>query len=65
MKAELQTELNITIFESTINRRIQEADLYGRVARKKPYVNKVNRSKRPEYARTYREKPLGFWNHGL
>ena len=46
MKAELQTELNITISESTINRRIQEAVLYGRAARKKPYVNKVNRSKR-------------------
>ena len=33
------------------------------MARKKPYVNTVNREKRLEYARTYREKPLRFWNH--
>ena len=60
VKAELQTELDITISESTISQRAHEAGLYGRVARKRPYVNKVNRGKRLEYARTYREKPLGF-----
>lgn len=62
VKAELQTELNITISESTIRRRAHEIGLYGRIARKKPYVNKVNRQKRLEYARTYREMPLGYWN---
>ena len=60
VKAELQTELDITISESTISRRAHEAGLYGRVARKKPYVNKINRGKRLECARTYREKPFGF-----
>ena len=34
-----------------------------RVARKKPYLNKANSGKRLEYARTYREKPRGFWNN--
>ena len=63
VKAELQTELNITISETTIRRRAHEIGLYGRVARKKPYLNKVNRAKPLEYARTYREKPLGFWNN--
>lgn len=62
VKAELQTELNIAISESTVRRRAYEIGLYGRVARKKPYVNKVNRGKRLEYARTYREKPLGYWD---
>ena len=43
VKAELQTELNITISETTIRRRAHEIGLYGRVARKKPYLNKANR----------------------
>lgn len=63
VKAELETELKIAISESTIRRRAHDIGLYGRVARKKPYVNKVNRGKRVEYARYYREKPLDFWNH--
>ena len=61
-KAELQSELNVAIYESTIKRRAHEAGLFDRVARKKLYVNKLNRSKRLEYARTYLEKLLGFWN---
>ena len=64
MKVERQNELNnITISETTIRRRAHEVDLFCQVARKKPYINKVNRGKLLEYARTYREKPLGFWNH--
>ena len=43
VKAELQTELNITISATTIRRRAHEIGLYGRVARKKPYLNKTNR----------------------
>ena len=63
VKAELQNELNITISETTICRRAHEIGLYGRIARKKPYLNRANRGKQLEYARTYREKPLGFWNN--
>ena len=63
VKAELQSELNIRISETTIRRRAHKIGLYGRVARKKRYLNKTNRGKRREYARTYREKPLGFWNN--
>ena len=63
VKAELQTGLNITISETTIHRRAHEIGLYVRVARKKPYLNKANRGKRFEYARTCREKPLCFWNN--
>ena len=63
VKPELQTELNITISETTIRRRAHEIGLYRRVARKKPCLNKANRGKGLEYARTYREKPLCFWNN--
>ena len=51
IKAQLQTEINIIISESTIRRRANEIGLHSRVARKKPYINKVNRAKRLEYAR--------------
>ena len=60
VKAELETNLNIVISDSTVRRRLHEAGIYGRVARKIPYVNKINRSKRLEYARIHRDKPLGY-----
>ena len=65
VKAEPENELKIIISESTIRHGLHEVGLYGRVARKKPYINKVNRRKRLEYAKTYREKLLGFWNKML
>lgn len=65
VKMELETELNITVSTSTIRWRAHEIGLYGRVARKKPYVSRVNRGKRVQYARKHREKPLGFWNNVL
>ena len=34
VKSELQTELGLTIYESTIRRRLYEIGLNGRVARK-------------------------------
>ena len=63
VKVELHNQLNIFISETTIRRRAHEVSLFGRVARKKPHINKVNREKRLEYARICREKPLGFGNH--
>ena len=65
VKSELQTELGLTISESTIRRRLYEIGLNGRVARKKPYVNKDNRVQRLYYAKMYLEKPLGYWNEVL
>ena len=65
VKAEVEAELGIAISEQTVRRRMHEVGLNGRVARKKPYVSKVNRGKRLEYARNYREKPLGYWDHVL
>ena len=65
VKIDIESELGITISEQTVRRRLHEIDLKGRVTRKKPYVNKVNRGKRLEYAKTYREKPLGSWDNVL
>ena len=65
VKAELESELKVIISELTVRCRLHEVGLYERVARKKPYVNKINRCKRLECAKNYREKPLGFWNKVL
>ena len=60
MKIEIESELGIAISEQTVRRRLHEIGLKECVTRKKPYVNKVNRGKRLEYAKAYREKPLGY-----
>ena len=65
VKAELENELKVIISESAVHRRLHEVGLYGRVARKKSHVNKINRCKHLEYAKNYREKPLDFWNKVL
>ena len=65
VKVELQSKHGITISEQTVRRRLYEVGLFGRVARKKPYVNKVNRVKRIAFAKTYREKPPRFWDNIL
>ena len=51
VKAEIENELGVIIHPNTIQNRLHEIGLYGRVARKKPYVNKINRGKRITYAK--------------
>ena len=51
VKAEIEVELGMTLNANTIRNRAYEAGLFGRVARKKPLVNKVNRGKRTKFAR--------------
>jgi transposase len=60
--SEVEKDLGILISESTVKRRAHEVGLFGRVARKKPYVNKTNRLKRLKYAKEMLRKPLGFWD---
>ena len=54
VNAELENGLKVIISESTIRRRSYEVGLYEHVARKKLYLNKVNRYKSLEYAKNYR-----------
>ena len=65
MKTVIETEFRIIISESTVRRRLHEAGFKGRVARKKPYVDKINRMKRIQYAKKYREQSLCFWDQEL
>ena len=57
-KIEIENELGISLHIDTIRKRAHEL---GRVARKKPYVNKINRGKRIKFAKEILEKPLDFW----
>ena len=65
VKVEIESELGIIISKQTVRRRLHESGFMGRVTRKKTYVDKVNHGKRIEYAKTYREKPIGYWNDVL
>ena len=42
VKAEIEKELGVIVHANTIRNRLHEIGLYGRVARKKPYLNKIN-----------------------
>ena len=50
-KAEIESELRISLNVSTIRNRAYEAGLFDRVARKKPSISKINRRKRLKYAK--------------
>ena len=44
----------------TIQKRTYEV---GRIAHKKPYVNKINRGKRLKFGKEMLEKPVDFWKN--
>ena len=61
VKMEIERELNVIVHTNTVRNRLYEIGLRGRVARKKPFVNKVNRGKRLVYAKTMMKKPFTYW----
>lgn len=65
VKSEIEKELGISLHANTIRNRLHEIGFYGRVARKKPLVNKINRAKRIEYAKTMMKMPFDYWKHVL
>ena len=60
VKIEIENELEISLHVNTIRKRAHEV---GRVACKKPYVNKINREKRLKFAKEMLEKPVDFWKN--
>lgn len=49
----------------TVRRRLNEAGLFGRVARKKPFINKRNRIKRTEFANNHKQWTINQWKFVL
>ena len=65
VKTEIEKELGVIVHANTIRNRLHEIGLYGRVARKKPCVNKINRRKRIAYAKMMMKKSYDYWKHLL
>ena len=63
IKIEIENELGISLHIDTIRKRAHEIKLFGRVARKKPYVNKINRRKQIRFAEEMLEKPVDSWKN--
>ena len=57
----LLMQMDSQVSDRTIRRRLCEAGLNGRIARKKPHVSKKNLRSRLEFAREHVSKPLEFW----
>ena len=57
---EIENKRRISLHVDTIRKRAQEIE---RVARKKPYMNKINRGKRLKFAKEMLEKPVDFWKN--
>ena len=63
VKIAIENGLGISLHVDTIRKRAHEVGLFGRVARKKPYVNKINPGKRLKFAKEMLEKPVDFWKN--
>ena len=62
---DIENELGIVLHADAIQKRAHEVRLFRLVARKKPYVNRINRGKRFGFARGMLEKPLQYWEYDV
>ena len=49
-----------SVCPQTIRNVLHSAEIFGRAARKKPFINNVNREKRLKFAKTHINEPLDF-----
>ncbi|CAK9820145.1 Transposable element Tc1 transposase [Anthophora quadrimaculata] len=52
---------NKTVSAETCRRILRSENFHGRAARKKPFINKINRAKRLAFAKEYVNKSNSFW----
>lgn len=58
---DIETASGKTVCPQTIRNILHSAGIYGRSARRKPFISETNREKRLGFARTYVNKPIEFW----
>lgn len=58
---EIKEEFGVVLSNRTIRRRLNDANLFGRISRKKPLLSKKNIKKRLHFAKTHKQKDLSFW----
>lgn len=63
--AEVKEELGKEIHPKTVRRTLHRAGYSSRVARRKPHISKVNQEKRMEFAKSYINHPVDFWDSVL
>lgn len=59
--ARLHQHFNKIVSVDTVRRTLKRYGLFNSVPRKKPYINKVNRIKRLDFAKRYIHKDYDFW----
>lgn len=60
---EIQTELKKKAHPETVRNVLRKHGFHGRVARRKPYISKVNKNKRLLFAKNYIKKDKSFWKN--
>lgn len=63
LTVEVATRIQKPLSTETVRRVLRSNGLNGRVARKKPFISKVNQKKRLEFAKEYVNKPEEFWRN--
>lgn len=58
----LEGQLGSNVSDTTIRRTLYEDGYHGRVARRKPFISKVNQENRIEYAKDNVDKDQEYWN---
>ena len=59
----LQEERGIGVHPENVRRVLRAEGYNGRIARKKPYINAINRKKRLEFAKAYRSEEDEWWSN--
>lgn len=62
---EIQENIYLTVSDRTVRRRLNEANLHSRFARKRPFISVINKKKRLQFARKYANMSLDFWKNIL
>ena len=62
IRAQMEANYGVNVSSQTIRRRLQEKNLNGRIARKKPMVSTKNIKKRLHFAKDHIHKSNSFWN---
>lgn len=65
LTSEVAGSIGRPVSADTVRRVAHRNNLRGRVARKKPFISKLNIKKRLEFAKAYVNKPKEFWNNVL
>ena len=61
----LKKDLHLSVHEHTIHSALQQAGYFHRVARHRPYLNKLDRSRRLKFAKEHRDWTKEQWAHVL